>query len=92
MNTRSQPNLLLAFALVLLALLPLFSGCTSTSYTDPSGAKFSRVSFLNRASVGKVVVKAGDKTLQIEGYSNVQTETAAAVAGAVAAALAPVPK
>lgn len=61
-----------------------FSGCTTTTYTDPNGAKFSRTSFLNRQNIGKVEMKAGDKTLSIEGYSNDQTEVAAAVAGAVA--------
>lgn len=65
------------------------AGCTTTSYTDPSGAQFSRTSFLNKQSIGKVDVKAGDKTLHIEGYSNEQTEVAVAVAGAVATALAP---
>lgn len=58
------------------------SGCTSTSYTDPSGAKFSRVSFLNNQSVGRVEVQAGDKKLTLESYNSQQTEFAAAVVGA----------
>lgn len=61
----------------------LLAGCTTTTYIDPSGARFSRTSFLNRQSAGRVEVRAGDKTLVIEGYTNEQTETAAAVAGAV---------
>ena len=68
------------------------AGCTSTTYTDPSGAKFSRMSVLTKQSIGKVELKAGDKSLNLEGYSNEQTETAAAVAGAVAKALMPVAK
>lgn len=75
---------------LLIAALVALSGCTSTTYTDPSGAKFSRTSVLNRQSIGKVEMKAGDKSLTIEGYSNEQTEIAAAVAGSVAKALAPV--
>lgn len=77
--------------IILAALALACVGCTSTSYTDPSGAKFSRVSFMNRQSIGKVEVKAGDKTLSIEGYSNEQTEIAAAVANAVAKALTVAP-
>lgn len=65
------------------------TGCTSTQYTDPSGASFKRVSLFSKQSVGKVEVTAGDKTLVLEGYSNESTETAAAVAGAVASALKP---
>lgn len=80
---------------LLLCVLPasavfLFTGCTTTTYTDSTGAKFSRTSFLNRQSIGKVELKAADKSLTIEGYSNEQTEIAAAVAGSVAKALAPV--
>lgn len=75
--------------LILAAIAALTSGCTSTTYTDPSGAKFSRVSFMNRQSIGKVEMTAGDKHLSIEGYSNEQTEAVVGVAGAVANALAP---
>lgn len=77
--------------LVLAAVAALSAGCTSTTYTDPSGAKFSRVSFLTTQQAQKVEVHAGDKTLTLEGYSNQQTEVAAAVASAVAKALVPVP-
>lgn len=66
----------LALAAVAAALL---TGCTSTSYTDPSGAKFSRISLLNSQSVGKVEMKAGDKTLSLEGYSSEQAQVASAV-------------
>jgi hypothetical protein len=69
-----------------------FAGCTSTTYSDPSGATFKRSSFLNRQNIGKVEMKAGDKVLVIEGYSNEQTEIAAAVAGSVAKALVPATK
>lgn len=72
----------------------LLTGCTSTTYTDPSGATFKRVSFLNRQNIGKVEAKAGEKekSFVIEGYSNEQTELAAAVASSVAKALTPAAK
>lgn len=76
--------------IALAAIAALFSACTSTTYTDPSGAKFSRVSFLNTQQAQKVEVHAGDKSLVIDGYTNQQAEVAGAVAGAVAKALAPV--
>lgn len=86
MKTKLLP---LLAATAALALAGCLTGCTSTTFVDPQGAKFSRISFLNRQSIGKVEVKAGEKTLTIEGYSNEQTEIAAAVAGSVARALAP---
>lgn len=66
----------------------LSAGCTSTTYRE-GGAEFSRVSFFTKQNIGKVEMKAGDKSLSIEGYSNEQTEIAAAVAGSVAKALTP---
>ena len=80
--------------LLLLALCALaaLTGCTSTSYTDPSGASFKRTSFFNRQNVGKVEVKSGDKVLVIEGYQSEQAETAAAVASSVVKALTPAAK
>ena len=69
--------------LVLLAALSCVAfgeaGCTLTTYTDPSGAKFSRLSVLNSQAVGKVEMRAGDKLLTLEGYNSNQTEMAAAV-------------
>lgn len=73
--------------LACLLLAAAAAGCTATTYTDPSGAKFTRTSFLSKQSIGKVDLKAGDKSLKIEGYSNEQTEIAAAVATAVANAV-----
>jgi hypothetical protein len=73
--------------LIILAALAAFStGCTTTKYRE-GDTEFSRTSFLNRQSIGKVEMKAGEKSLTIEGYSNEQTEIAAAVAGSVAKAL-----
>ena len=93
MNTRStrlsSGRLTSVLCLLFSVLCLLFTACTSTTFRDPSGAKFTRTSFLNRQSVGKVEVRAGDKSLTMEGYSNEQTEVAAAVAGAVAKALVP---
>ena len=74
-------------SLAAILLAAALAGCTTTNYTDPSGAKFSRTSFLTKQNIGRVDLKAGDKSLSIEGYSNEQTETAAAVAAAVAKAL-----
>lgn len=82
---KTKALLLLAVVLAAASL----TGCTSTVYTDPTGATFKRSSFLNKQNIGKVEMKAGEKVLVIEGYSNEQTEIAAAVAGSVAKALAP---
>lgn len=76
--------------LIACALGALFStGCTSTHFKQ-GDVEFSRISILNKQSIGRVDVQAADKKLSIEGYSNEQTEIAAAVAGSVAKALAPV--
>jgi hypothetical protein len=73
-----------------LVLVALLSGCTHTTYTDPSGAKFSRTSFLNSQSVGRVEMRAGDKLLTMEGYASEQSQAAAAVVtAAVRAAVKP---
>jgi len=70
--------------LPLLAAITLCSGCVYTSYTDPSGAKFSRVSLFGNQSVGEVSVKAGDKAMVLKGYTSEQT---AAIDTAVTAAV-----
>jgi hypothetical protein len=80
-NTR-----ILITGLVALFVSLLSTGCTTTKYRE-GDTEFSRTSFLNRQSIGKVEMKAGEKSLTIEGYSNEQTEIAAAVAGSVAKAL-----
>lgn len=72
--------------LALVIIAAALSGCTVTKYTDPSGATFSRSSFLTTQNVGKVVVEAGDKTLTLEAYSNQQTEVAAAIVSAAVSA------
>ena len=69
-------------ALALLAALAASTGCTHTTYTDPSGAKFSRTSFLNSQSAAKVEYKSADKTLTIDGYTSDQAQIAGAVVGA----------
>lgn len=88
-NSKSLASLRLCVSLLLLGSFPFLAGCTSTSYRDQSGAEFSRVSFFTKQNIGKVELKAGDKQLSIEGYSNEQTEIAAAVASSVAKALTP---
>lgn len=74
-------------------LLPLLavalSGCVYTSYTDPSGAKFSRIAVGSNQSAAEVTVKAGDKTMAMKGYTSEQTAAIdAAVTAAVRAAAA----
>ncbi len=75
------------FVAVLLTVL--LSGCVSTKYRGQNGVSFKRVSFGNRQSIGKVEFDPSTGKVKIEGYSNEQTELAAAVAQAVASALAP---
>ena len=79
---------IVSFALLTAALF--LTACTSTAYKSPEGATFTRTSFFNKQSIGKVEfakTPTGEKLL-IQGYSNDQSELAAAVAGAVATALA----
>jgi hypothetical protein len=75
--------------IIIIAALVALTGCTSTTYQAPNGVKFSRTSLLNKQSIGKVTFNPSTGELSMEGYSNEQTETAAAVAGAVAKALTP---
>jgi hypothetical protein len=90
MKTRFAPPALATRRLALAAavLAGCCAGCTTTTYRDPSGATFTRTSFLTKQAVGRVDVAAGDKKLTLEGYATEQTETAAAVAAAVTKALA----
>ncbi len=74
------------------ALLLASTGCVSTEYAGPNGVHFKRTAFMNKQSIGKVEFDPVTGKLKMEGYSNEQTEVAAAVAQAVASALAPVPK
>ncbi len=80
---------LLLFVAVLVAAL--CSGCVSTEYHGKDGVSFKRVAFGNRQSIGKVEFDPSTGKVKIEGYSNEQTELAAAVAQAVASALTPKP-
>lgn len=77
----------LLFAAFLLLSWFFLSACTSTTYTAPNGVKFSRTAFMNKQSIGKVTFNPSTGELQMEGYSNEQTEVAAAVANAVAGAI-----
>lgn len=73
-----------------IVLAATLTGCTSTSYTDPTGAKFSRISFLNSQSVGEVSYSDSMKKLSIKGYQSEQTQVVdAAVTAAVKAAIKP---
>jgi len=66
-------------ALLVLASIALLAGCTSTTYQDAAGNKLSRHSFGTTQNIGKLIVKAGDKELTLEGYSNEQAQVAGAV-------------
>lgn len=75
---------------LLLAASLVSSGCTSTSYTDPSGAKFSRISLLNSQAAQELTVKAGDKELTLKGYTSEQAAVASSVvSAAIKAAIKP---
>lgn len=67
-------------ALILAALAA--SGCTSTTYTDANGAKFSRIVVGTTQTIGKIDMKAGDRSLTVEGYSTQAAELAGAVVAA----------
>ena len=81
---KTKPIILLAA----LAALAAFSGCTTT-HVEKGDLKVSRKSFLNRQSIQELVVDPATGRFVMKGYTNEQTEIAAAVAGSVAAALAP---
>jgi len=68
--------------LTALAISLALAGCTSTTYTDPTGAKFSRTTLLTNQQFGDVSMKAGDKTLTIGSYSNSHAEATGALIGA----------
>lgn len=72
---------------VLVAAL-LFAGCTTT-HVEKGDLKVSRKSFLNRQTIQELEVDPATGRFVMKGYSNEQTEIAAAVAGEVAKALAP---
>lgn len=76
----------IARLLILAVALFGLTGCVQTKLKTPNGVEFSRTSFLNRQSIGKVKFDPVTGKLEMEGYSNQQTEALAAVAGAVAAA------
>ncbi len=71
---------------ILLAVSLLTVGCTHTSFTDAAGNKFTRTSFGTTQNIGRIDVKAGDKSLVVDGYSNEQAQVASAVVSAAIAA------
>lgn len=80
-------------ACIILALA--CAGCTTTTYERTEhGVKFTRSSFGTKQSISEIDVQTnpqtGAQSLQVKGYSNEQTEIAAAVASSVAKALTPV--
>ena len=74
----------------LVVLTMLLTGCSSLNYDDGQ-TKFSRSSFGNKTSIGKIEVALGSngvKTVRMEGYSNDQIEAIKiAVEAAIAAAV-----
>ncbi len=69
----------------------VLTGCTVTTYSDPSGAKFTRASLGTTQSIGAIRVEAaGDKkVLTVEGYTNEQAQVAGAVVEAAIKARLP---
>lgn len=78
---------------ILATLLALaFAGCTTTTIQLKDGSKFSRTSFLNSQSIGKVDVKLGDgQSVNIQGYNSEQTAAAVAALNAAMAVLKAAP-
>jgi hypothetical protein len=81
---------LMSLVAALLAAL-LFTGCTTT-LVKKGDLEVSRKSFLNRQTIQELEVDPVTGRFVMKGYSNEQTEIAAAVAGSVAKALAPAVK
>jgi len=73
--------------LITIPLLLLAVGCTHTKYTDSAGNSLTRTSFGTTQNIGRLAVKAGDKELVLEGYSNEQAQVAAAVVSAAISAV-----
>lgn len=93
-QTNRHPMNKIRFALLCLtALLCLLAagvvaGCTTTTIKLKDGSTFTRTSFLNSQSIGKVDVKLGDgQSVNIQGYNSEQTAAAVAALNAAAAAL-----
>lgn len=74
--------------LTAIAALVLSTGCVVTEYTGGPTPHFKRTAFGNRQSIGKVEFDPVTGKLKMEGYSNEQTELAAAIAQAVATGIA----
>lgn len=72
----------IAIALVSIVCLLVAPGCTHTTYTDPSGAQFSRTTVFSSQQLGDVKVTAGDKTLSIGTLNTTQAEATGALLGA----------
>ncbi len=82
-------------ALITLLTLPtLFTGCTVTSYTSPSGEKFTRSSLGANTSLHSLAFEAntnGFRRVRLQGYQEDASQalgvvTEAAVRGAISAA------
>jgi len=79
--------------LTVIMAVSILTGCSTINYEDAE-TKFSRTSFGNKLSIGKLEVESKDglKVVKMEGYSNDQVEAIkiaveAAVAAAVKAAV-----
>lgn len=86
-KARKYPTMTaLAVGIVLVALVSMCAGCLS--YTDPSGAKYTRVGLLELENVELVVDAEGVKTLKIgkSGSEPIGDIVRAAVEGAINAA------
>lgn len=78
--------------IALIILVAALTGCTTTTIQLKDGSKFSRTSFLNSQSIGKVDVKLGpDQSVNIQGYNSEQTAAAVAALNAAMAVLKSTP-
>ena len=79
-----KPSLLAAICAALL-IIGSNTGCSHIEFQDAAGNKFESTQLLNIRKTGKVTVKAGDKSVTIDGMNANQTDAASLVEAAVTA-------
>lgn len=74
--------------ILIAAALAALSGCTTTHFKN-ANLELSRTAILTKNTISELTVNPTTGEISLKGYSNEQTETAVAVANAVARALTP---
>lgn len=74
--------------LLVVALIPIFTGCVQTQFTAPNGAKFKTTRIFWNGEIGKAEVLP-DGSASIEAYKSEAEKIAEAVASGVAKGLKP---